>query len=294
MVSTEQRLEVPHGLQAQTGELAVLRFFDFGRQHRALGEGVLREDDVAFLSIAPLAWGLPRRGVEDALVHVVVQLIDRDHAVIVTIGCAGLEAINQKVGEQRRVGVADDAIALPGVLGGVGRGKDDASTPRPFERFSGPDADALGGLGAAGEGTAVAAVQHHHLTLRDTAIHSSGNECGLNRGPRQQPALAVAQRQIQMSLFVLHAVPGEIQQQEVVAPPAVVEAGHGLADRCTPLVEECRHLIELTDVRSLQDLREPLNVQIGSTQAAQVRVVVVTVADDESEPGCHCRVLTRE
>ena len=218
-----------------------------------------------------------------AIAHVVVQLVDRDHPVIVPIGGAGLEAVDQEVGEQGRLRVADDAVALPGVLRGIGGGEDHPSEPGAFERFRSPDADALRGFGAVGKRAAVAAVEHEHLPLRKTAVHSTGDERRLNRASRQQRALRVAQRQIEVSLVVLDAVPGEVEQQEIVSPSPVVESRDGLADRRTTFVQECRDLIELTDVRGLEDFFEALNVQIGSLQTAQVGVVVVTVADDESE-----------
>ncbi len=127
------------------------------------------------------------------------------------------------------------------------------------------------------------AVEHEHLLLREAAVHPTGDESGLNRAPCQQRALRITHRQIEVSLFVLDAVTGEVEQQEIVSPSPLVESRDGLADRCTTLVQECGDLIELTDVRGLEDFFEALNIQIGSLQPAQVRVVVVTVADDESE-----------
>jgi hypothetical protein len=82
-------------------------------------------------------------------------------------------------------------------------------------------------------------------------------------------------------------VSGEIEQQEIVALSPVIEAGNRLADRRGALVQQGDDLVELPDRRRLQDLLEPMGVEIGSPQAAQTRVVVVAAADDERELASH-------
>ena len=166
VVAAKQDPEISDGLEAQARQLAADPLLDFRRQRGTLRERILREDDLALLSIRPLVGRLPRRAVDDLLAHVVVELVDRDGAVIVSIRGACLQAFDQKVREQGVRRIADDLIAVPCVLRGVGGGQDHPAQPCPLERFRGPDADALRGLGPVGKRAAVAAIEDEDLTSR--------------------------------------------------------------------------------------------------------------------------------
>ena len=82
--------------------------------------------------------------------------------------------------------------------------------------------------------------------------------------PGQQRALRVAERQIQVSLFVFHAVPGEIEQQEIVSLSPVIEPRNCFADRRTTFVQECGDLIELTDVGAFRTSSSPRTSRSGA------------------------------
>jgi hypothetical protein len=144
-------------------------------------------------------------------------------------------------------------------------------------------------LGPVGKRAAVAAIEDEDLTLREAAIHSTADERRFDCRSRQEPGFGVSQRQVEMSLLVLDAVPGEIQQQEIVPLSLIVEAGNRFPDRGAAFVQEGGHLIEVPDVCRLEHAIELPNVQVGCFQAAQTRVVVATVADDEGELASHER-----
>jgi hypothetical protein len=90
-----------------------------------------------------------------------------------------------------------------------------------------------------------------------------------------------------VALFVLHAVAGEVEQEEIVTLPLIVEPGDGPADRCTVLVQEGGHLVETSDVGRLEHALERVHIDIRSLQAAQTVVVVAAVADDQGELAGH-------
>src|SRR4029078_3601681 len=125
-----------------------------------------------------------------------------------------------------------------------------------FERFRGPDAGRLRGLDAVRKGTAMAAVEHEHLTLGEAAIHSARAECGLDGRSGQERSLGVAQCQIEMALVVLYAVAGEVEQEKVIALTPVAEAGNRPADRGAVLVQEGDDVIELSDLGRLEHALE--------------------------------------
>src|SRR5262249_24091252 len=77
----------------------------------------------------PLARCLVRSEAAYPLVHVVVEFIQSDVAVLVTVGVAGLQALDERAGEHRRAraAVVSQVLALKGVLHGAGRGDDGAT-----------------------------------------------------------------------------------------------------------------------------------------------------------------------
>jgi len=59
------------------------------------------DDQLALDPERPLARRLVRRGGPDFVVDVVVELVERDQAVLVAVGLAGLKAGHQRAGEDR-------------------------------------------------------------------------------------------------------------------------------------------------------------------------------------------------
>ena len=90
-----------------------------------------------------------------------------------------------------------------------------------------------------------------------------------------------------MPLLILDAVPGEVQEQKIVALSLFVEAGYRLSNLGAAFVAECDDVVELTDCRRREDPLERINIHIWSLEAPQVRIVVTTVADNECEPASH-------
>ena len=111
--------------------------------------------------------------------------------------------------------------------------------------------------------------------------------------PARQPALGVAQRQIQVALIVFHAMAREVKQQQIVTLPLVVEAGDGFADRRTVLIQEGDDFIEVSDLGRLEHALELVHIDIRSLQAAEAGVVVAAVADDEGVLARHCLAVSK-
>jgi len=61
---------------------------------------------------------------EDLLVDVIVQFLERNLAVSVKVGRAGLEALHEEAGKHGRRGLAQQLVTLPGVLDGVAGSQD--------------------------------------------------------------------------------------------------------------------------------------------------------------------------
>src|SRR4029453_591175 len=162
--------------------------------------------------------------------------------------------------EQGTLCFSGDQVAFPGVLRGVGGREDDASESCALEGFSGADTCQLGALGTASERPAVAAIEDDDLALRKTAVHASGNERRLDRSPGEKRQLRIAQRQVQMPLLILDAVPGEVQEQQIVALSLVVGAGDRLSNLGAAFVAECDDLVELTDCGRLEDPLERIDI----------------------------------
>ena len=131
-----------------------------------------------------------------------------------------------------------------------------------------------------------------NLTLGETAIHPAGDERSLDRRPRQEHALGVAQRQIQMALIVFHSMARKVEQEQIVALPLVVEAGDGFADRRTVLIQEGDDFIEVSNLGRLEHALEFERIDIRSLQAAETGVVVAAVADDEGVLARHCLAVS--
>jgi hypothetical protein len=136
-------------------------------QDRAAPAAVTGNDEVALLAVRPLPRRLARILGDDALVDVVVKLVDCHHAVAVEVGVASFEASNEVAGEKRYrsrsggVGAVRARIRLPGELGGIARGQHDPADAVAFEGGRGHREGCA--LGAAFERTAVAAVEHQDL-----------------------------------------------------------------------------------------------------------------------------------
>ncbi len=100
MSPAKDNVELSDRLQADAWQRAAHRLLDFGRELCPARGGVVRDDDLALLSERPLARCLFRRVVEDVFVDVVVELVDRDQPVFVTIGGPGAQPFDHVVRKQ--------------------------------------------------------------------------------------------------------------------------------------------------------------------------------------------------
>ena len=274
MTATHGGKERRQHLEADARQRALQRFLDLRRQFRDDDAWVLRDDDLALLAECPFARRLLGRLVEDVVVDVVVELVDRDLSVLVAVGGAAAQAFDQVVGEERILDVADHLIALPRVLRRVGGRQHDAAAAGPLEGRCRADRRSLGRLGADAEGAAVAAVEHEDEALRCAAVHPRRHIRGFDGGAGEHGAFGIAHGQIQVALLVPHAVAREVEQEQVVAMLRVEEPRDRLTDGREAFVQEGRDLVEGADPRRLQDLGERADIDVRRRELGEPRVLV--------------------
>ncbi len=151
------------------------------------------------LQVEAPARGLVRVLVADPVEDVVVQLVQRDLAVLVAIGVPGDQALHQGVGEDRRLwpGLFGQLVTLEGVLHRGGRGDDGLPAPSgpralPGEAVQHVDVAGRAHHGPFGEGSAVAAVQEQHDALGPATAHAALDEVGRNGGGAETVGASVA------------------------------------------------------------------------------------------------------
>ena len=130
--------ELPDGTGPDAGERAGEGVLQVGRQLRRLGHrsAAPGDDEVALDPERPLAGRLVRGDLADRVVHVVVELVEVDVPVLVTVRLPGGEAAHHRGGEHRgsRVAGLGQRASLEGVLD-RSRGRDHGP-PRPLNRSS--------------------------------------------------------------------------------------------------------------------------------------------------------------
>ena len=280
-------VELRQDLEADTRQGALQRLVDLGRKPGDRHSGVLGDDDLPLLAERPLARRLLGRVVEDVLVDVVVDLVDRDLPVLVAIGGSAAQAFDQVVREERVLDVADHLVALPGVLRRVGCGQHDASAAGALERRGGADGRALRRFGPEAECAAVTAIEDQHEALRRAAVHPRGHVRRFDGGAREHRSLGVAHGEIEVALLVTNAVAGEVEEQEVVAMLGVEEPGDRLAHGREAFVQERDDFVETADAWRLENLGERADVDVGRREPRETRILILAVADDERELARH-------
>ncbi len=150
---------------------------------------VLGQDQLALEAELPLPGGLARSVVADPFEDVVVELSERHQAVLVSIGLAGREALDDGTGEDRRPGRGRvrEVGPLERELHRVGSGDDDPTTSSAellvllLELVGHVDGPGRPRDHAALEGTAVAAVEEQHDSLRSASSHEPVHEGRVDR-----------------------------------------------------------------------------------------------------------------
>ena len=155
--------------------------------------------------------------------HVVVELANRDPAVLVAVGLAGLERLHDRAREHRRASLAGQLVALEGVLHRVGRRDDGA----PAAAQVVVDVDALAGPEPQPprDRAAVAAVEQHQHVAGTASGHLAADELGRDRRRVEVSDLGVGGGEVQLATVVLEPVAGEVQEQERVTRAVAEECG---------------------------------------------------------------------
>src|SRR6266542_368304 len=175
--------------------------------------------------------------------------------------------------------VTGQGAVLEGVLGGTGGGEDDAT---------GTAAELLGQMhgvaGArdrvAGECAAVAAVEDEHdppgVGPGELVVDEAGRyRCGAQRGQ-----FRIAGGQIEPAVGVFDAVPGEVQQQQVVPVATGEERRDAAADGALVRVGEELD-VEAADRRGAEHAGQCVGIVVRGAQLRQGGIVVVGVGDDQ-------------
>ena len=286
VVAREQPRELAHDPLAHAGERAVDRVAQLGRQLRRADRrdvGAASEVELA-LEVAEHVRGLVGGDLADLLADVVVELLDRDAVVLVAVGLARLEPLDDGGREHGRVAGPRQLLALERVLHRARRGEDHAAVAA--EVVVEVDAVAAAEGQAARDRAAVAAVEQRDHLARAAAGHLPADELRGHRGGVELGDLGVGRSEVQVAAVVLEAVAGEVQEQQVVARALGEERGDPAAQRGLRLVDSEVDL-EVADLGVVQHARERLGVGRRRAQAAQLRVVVAATGDDQSEAAGH-------
>src|SRR5688572_15094385 len=102
--------------------------------------------------------------------------------------------------------------------------------------------------------------------------------------------LCVSHAKIEMSVFVLDAVTGKIEDEEVVLFRLAEKPRNRPANDGQPLVWKLHDLVELADFRSPQHSSELAYIHIGRREPGESGIVIAAVADDESDFAAHTTV----
>ncbi len=268
---------------ADRRELVLEAVDEFARQRRRRDPRAARDVQLA-LQVAEHVRPLVGRDLTDLVADVVVQLADRDPAVLVTVGLAGLERLHDRAGEHRWPALAGQFVALERVLHGIGGGDDRAAAPAQViahvDAVAGPEPQ------PARDRAAVAAVEQHQHVVRAAAGHLAADELGRDRGRIQMRDLGVGGGEVELTAVVLEPMAGEVQQQQRVARPVAEERGDPPAQRGVALVRRQLDL-EPADLGIAQDVGERLGVARRGAEPAQLRVAVRVGGDDQRVAAGH-------
>ena len=238
--------------------------------------GVAGEQDLSFGPVQPALRGLRGAGGLDLVEDVGVGVVDRDVPVVVGVGGAGAQALDQGGGEHRpgragRVG----GVAFEGVLGGGGGGQHHPAAALAEEAV--PQAEVGLALGAVGERAAEAGIQDQDLAAGPAVLQLVQHPGRLDPG-RPEPVLAgVGGGEVQPAAGIQQPVAGQVDQQQVPGAPAVQEVLDGQPDLLGRLVDHGGDG-EAADARVGQDLRQVGGVPGRGAQPAQPGVGVRAVA----------------
>ena len=259
---------------------------DRRRNHHSLR--VPRQDQVPLESELPLAGRLVRRLLADPLEDVVVQLAERDHAVLVAIGLAGGEALDQRAREDRRL--LGDRVGkvrpLERELHRVRRG-DNHPTSTPAE-LGVALLELIRHVERAGrtrdhatlERTAVAAIEEEDDSLRPAPPHQPVDEGRIDRRRGEECRPGICRGKVEFAAVVLEPVAGEVHDDEVVRPTARQHGLDPLADRRARLVVQDLDL-ELAQVRVAEGLREGVSVGTRCAELAQPGIPIPVGRNDQ-------------
>jgi hypothetical protein len=221
-----------------------------------------------------------------AVEHIVVQLIERDPAVLVAVRLAGRHALDQRRGKHGRAParLVGQPVALEGVLHRTGGG-DHRATATAAQLAAGEAVEHVGVARRAdrhslAERSAVAAVQEQHDAPRPARPHASLHEVGRHRRRPEPIGPRVAGGEEQLAGLALQTVTGEVQQEYVVRPAVGEQVLDVRTDDVRRLVAHHAH-VEAADLWVAQHTAQRVGVRPRREQVPQSFVLVLVVGDDQ-------------
>ena len=116
---------------------------------------------------------------------------------------------------------------------------------------------------AAGEGSAVAAIEDEELGARTAALHDVIDEAGGDGGGEQARGTGVCGGEVEAAVHIFDAVPGEVEQEQVVGEAVVEEFFDSAGDLVMRAIDEFFDL-EVADGGVGEDCAQALRIRYGS------------------------------
>ena len=134
---------------------------------------------------------------------------------------------------------------------------------------------------ASRESAAVATIQNQHLAPRAAARHHIAEGSCRDGGASEKFAVGIGHGKVQQTLFILEAMAGKIEQQQIVLGAVGEKRFNFPVDLMRRLVQQSFHRSKTADGRVSQKPRQGFGILGWCHQLPQTRVLVIGNGDDE-------------
>ena len=267
---------------ADHGERAVDGFLHLGRERRRLGDRLrtARDDELALNAEGPLSRRLIRCRGPYLVIDVVVELVERYHAILVAVGVTGLQTFDERAREHRRrqLVCVGQFVALECVLHSARRCDHRAPAAAELRLYS--DSRAGPGCHPALECPGITAVQQQNNPPRTAAVHPPIDEFGGHPGRRQPAQRRVRHCEVQFAVLIFDAVARKVQEQQIIGDTIGEEFLDGKSDLIGRCVQQRPH-VKAANGRILQYSRERTRIAGRRSQLPQAIVLITIACDDQ-------------
>ena len=239
---------------------------------------------------------LVRRPVAHLLLHIVVEVVDRDRAVAVRVGLAAPQALDEAAREQRaglrgaELVDAGGVRLLERVLELIRGGQGHAAVP--VEAMLDPGRERALGHEPLAERAAVTAVEQHDDRAGAALVHRLVDEAVVDGGRSHPLQLGARRREVEAPVLREDAVAREVEEQEVLPAALAEEVLDPLLDRVGGLIDQPLDL-EAADRLVPEHLGERLDIARRRAQRRQPWIDVGGAGDQQSAPSARGYVIRR-